>query len=76
MQIAGAILFVLLLLVGLLSIVFGLPGTLIILATTVLYAWITGFAEIGWWVILGMATIAAREYEQLVQPLASCPGLR
>ncbi|MFC1890499.1 DUF456 domain-containing protein [Thermodesulfobacteriota bacterium] len=58
MQTAGAVLFVLVLLVGLISIVFGLPGTLIILGTTVLYAWITGFAEIGWWVILGMAGIA------------------
>lgn len=58
MQIAGAILFVLLLLIGLGSIVFGLPGTIIILGTTVLYAWITGFAEIGWGVILGMAGIA------------------
>ena len=48
MQIAGAVVFVLILVAGLATIVFGLPGTFIILGTTIVYGWLTGFAEIGW----------------------------
>ena len=47
--------------VGLLSLIFGLPGTFIIFATALLYAWATDFAVMGWttpaW-LFAMAVVA------------------
>jgi uncharacterized protein len=46
-------------LVGLASLVIGLPGTLIILAVALGYAWMTGFASVGWGTIGWLALLAA-----------------
>lgn len=47
--------------VGLLSLIFGLPGTFIIVVTALLYAWATDFAVMSWttpaW-LFGMAVVA------------------
>ena len=47
----GGLLFVIVLLSGLVAILFGLPGTFIILAGTVIYAWLTG------WTIITATTV-------------------
>jgi len=47
LEIAGMTIFILVLFVGIFSIVFGLPGTVIILINTILYSLFTGFDKIG-----------------------------
>lgn len=47
LEVAGLTLFILVLFVGIFSIVFGLPGTVIILFDVILYAVFTGFDRIG-----------------------------
>lgn len=47
LEIAGITLFLLVLFAGIFSIVFGLPGTVIILIDAILYALFTGFDKIG-----------------------------
>lgn len=54
---AGLTLFILLLFVGIFITVFGFPGTFVILTDVIIYAWITGFEEIGFTVILILAVI-------------------
>ncbi len=64
-------------LVGLVVLLFGLPGTFIILLTATIYAWATGFAAlslsvIGW--LFALAVIA--EVLELGAAAGSAPGVR
>jgi len=57
----GLTLFILTLFAGLFLIIFGLPGTVIILVAVILYALVTGFAQIGFGtilILLGLALVA------------------
>jgi uncharacterized protein YqgC (DUF456 family) len=47
LSILGHLIFFFILIVGLFSLFFGLPGTWIILGATLVYAGVTGFAEVG-----------------------------
>ena len=58
LEIMGVSLFIIVLFLGLFSIIFGLPGTIIIAADVIIYALITGFHPIGWKVILIMIVLA------------------
>ncbi|HUH65670.1 MAG TPA: DUF456 domain-containing protein [Syntrophales bacterium] len=51
-EIAGLSVFILVLFIGIFSIIFGIPGTAIILIDVILYASITGFERIGIKIIL------------------------
>lgn len=50
-EVAGLTIFILVLFIGIFSIIFGFPGTVIILIDTVIYSLITGFKIIGWKII-------------------------
>jgi uncharacterized protein YqgC (DUF456 family) len=50
-EVAGLTIFILVLFIGIFSIIFGFPGTVIILIDTVIYSLITGFKTIGWKII-------------------------
>ena len=50
--IAGLTIFILILFLGIFSVVYGLPGTFIILTDVVIYAWITNFEKIGLKIII------------------------
>ena len=50
--------FVVILFVGLFSIIFGLPGTFLILGDVIIYSWITGFEKIGFKVIIALVFIS------------------
>ena len=47
LEIAGLTIFILLLFIGIFSILFGIPGTVIVLIDVILYALFTGFDKIG-----------------------------
>lgn len=47
LEIAGLSLFILILFAGIFSIIFGIPGTIIILIDIIMYAFVTGFEKIG-----------------------------
>jgi len=51
-EIAGLTIFILVLFIGIFSIIFGFPGTVIILVDAVVYSLITGFKTIGWKIIV------------------------
>ncbi len=51
-------LFIIVLFLGFFSIIFGLPGTILIAADVVVYALVTGFHTIGWKVIVIMIVLA------------------
>jgi uncharacterized protein len=55
---AGLTLFILVLFLGLFSIIFGLPGTIVILVDVIAYGMITGFDMIGLKVILALLALA------------------
>ncbi len=46
-------------LLALVSLIFGLPGTLVIVGVAGVYAWATGFAELTWGVLAALAAMAA-----------------
>ena len=48
LHVLGLILLFLVCALGLFALVFGLPGTLLITAAALVYAWATDFAAIGW----------------------------
>ncbi len=50
--------FVVILFVGLFSIIFGLPGTFLILGDVITYSWITGFEKIGFKIIIALVFIS------------------
>lgn len=58
LEIAGLTVFVLVLFLGLFSIIFGLPGTVIILIDVVIYSFITGFEKIGCKIIIILILIS------------------
>ena len=47
LEVAGITIFIFVLFIGVFSIVFGIPGTVIILVDTIIYAMFTGFGKIG-----------------------------
>jgi len=57
-EIIGVSVFIIFLFVGFFSIIFGLPGTIVIAADVILYALFTGFHPIGWKVIMIMIILA------------------
>ena len=57
-EIAGLTVFILVLFLGIFSTVFGLPGTVLILIDIVAYALLTGFAQIGFKLILILVVMA------------------
>ncbi len=57
-EIAGLTIFILILFAGIFSIVFGIPGTVIILIDVLLYALITGFENIGFKIIVILIAIS------------------
>ncbi|MDQ5985990.1 MAG: hypothetical protein CSYNP_01708 [Syntrophus sp. SKADARSKE-3] len=57
-EIAGLTLFIMVLFLGLFSIVFGLPGTIVIVLDVLIYAAITGFDPIGLKVIIVLILLA------------------
>lgn len=50
--------FVVILFIGLFSIIFGLPGTFLILGDVIIYSWITGFEKIGFKIIIVLVFIS------------------
>lgn len=50
-EVAGLTVFILILFIGLFSIIFGFPGTVIILIDAIVYSLLTGFKTIGWKII-------------------------
>ena len=67
LSILGHILFFCFLFIGLISLFFGLPGTWMIFVAIVLYALVTGFAEVGGGmvVLLGLLTVSGELVEHL-----------
>jgi uncharacterized protein YqgC (DUF456 family) len=57
LEIGGLTLFILTLLFGAFSILFGLPGTVIIFISTFLYATVTGFERIGFKVLIALLVL-------------------
>lgn len=51
-EVAGLTIFILILFIGIFSIIFGFPGTVIILIDVVVYSLITGFKTIGWKILI------------------------
>lgn len=58
LEIAGLTIFILILFIGIFSIIFGLPGTVIILIDVIIYSLITGFEKIGWKIIIVLIIIS------------------
>ncbi|MDD5722203.1 MAG: DUF456 domain-containing protein [Syntrophales bacterium] len=58
LEAVGLTIFVVVLLIGVFSIIFGLPGTLLILGDVVVYSLITGFEKIGFKIILVLIFIS------------------
>ncbi len=64
-------------LAGVLSLLFGLPGTFVILAAAAVYAWATGFAVLQWSTLGWLAALAiAGEVIELVSAGAAAAGAR
>jgi len=58
LETVGLTIFILVLFAGILSTVFGIPGTVIILIDVILYAFITGFEKIGFKIIIILVIIS------------------
>jgi uncharacterized protein len=58
LEIGGLTLFILVLLFGAFSILFGFPGTVIILIDTVVYAAVTGFVRIGFKILITLLILS------------------
>jgi len=58
LEITGLTTFILILFAGIFSIVFGIPGTVIILIDVILYAFITGFERIGIKIVIILVIIS------------------
>jgi len=59
LEIAGLTLFILVLIFGTFSILFGMPGTVIILIDALIYAAVTGFDKIGFKILLTLLVLSA-----------------
>ena len=66
LEIAGQIIFWLVMVASVLIIPLGIPGTFIIVANALLYAWLTGFAELTWgllgWLLLIALAVEGLEF--------------
>ncbi len=58
LEAAGLTIFVVILLIGVFSIIFGFPGTLLILGDVIVYSLITGFEKIGFKIIIALVLIS------------------
>ena len=58
LTIAALVILILVMPVGLIAVVLGLPGTWLILLTSVLYSWVTGFSVITYQMLLGLLALA------------------
>lgn len=58
LEIGGLTLFILVLLIGAFSILFGLPGTVIILIDALVYASVTGFERIGFKILITLLVLS------------------
>ena len=58
LEAVGLTIFFIVLFIGIFSIIFGFPGTFLILGDVVVYALITGFEKIGYKVIIGLVLIS------------------
>jgi uncharacterized protein YqgC (DUF456 family) len=65
LSILGHLVFFFFLLVGVFGLIFGLPGTWMILGATLVYAWVTDFSQIGGGLLLlfGLLTVAGEVVE-------------
>lgn len=59
LEVLGLSVFILVMFLGLFSVIFGLPGTIVIAAAIIIYAAVTGFAVIGWKLILFIIALSA-----------------
>lgn len=58
LEAAGLTIFVIILFIGVFSIIFGFPGTVLILGDVVVYSLITGFEKIGWKIIVTLVFLS------------------
>lgn len=58
LEAAGLTIFVIILFIGVFSIIFGFPGTFLILGDVVIYSLVTGFETIGWKVIITLVVLS------------------
>lgn len=73
----GILLLFLVCLAGLFSLLLGLPGTFLIVAAALVYAWATGFASVGWTTIGWLLVLAvAGEGVELLAGAAGATGER
>ncbi len=73
LHIAGISVLVLVCIAGLASLVFGLPGTFVILGAALVYAWLTGFTSVTWATIAWL-TVLALAAEGIELLAAARPG--
>lgn len=59
LEIGGLTLFILVLFIGAFSILFGLPGTIVILSDAAVYAAVTGFEKIGFKILITLLLLSA-----------------
>jgi uncharacterized protein YqgC (DUF456 family) len=57
-EIAGLTIFILILFIGIFSIIFGFPGTIIIVTDVIIFSWATGFEKIGFKVIAVLVIVS------------------
>ena len=57
-EIAWLTIFILILFAGVFSVIFSLPGTILIVADVIIYSWVTGFEKIGFKIIIILVFIS------------------
>jgi len=57
-EIAWLTIFILILFAGVFSVIFSLPGTILIVADVIIYSWVTGFEKIGFKIIIFLVFIS------------------
>jgi hypothetical protein len=72
LEIAGLILFITILIAGFISILFGIPGTFVILVTAIIYALFTGFNEINLKLLIVLLAIVL--LAEVIESLAGMLG--
>jgi len=72
--ILGHLIFFFILILGLISLFFALPGTWLILVTTTAYAWVTGFTQVGGGMLLLLALLTV--VGEVVEYLFGIAGAR
>ncbi len=74
LEATGLTIFVIILFIGVFSIIFGFPGTFLILGDVVAYALITGFEKIGWKIIVTLVVLSL--LAEVVDFLMGIAGVR